>query len=381
VAVAALARFNINTARRFVYPFAPALSRGLGVPLTAITSLIAINQATGLLSPLFGPLGDRWGYRVMLLAALGMLAAGMLAAGLLPGYGLVLVALFLAGLAKSVFDPAIQAYVGERVPYRRRGLVIGVLELGWSGSSLVGIPLIGLLIARLGWQTPFLALGGLAVLTLLALALLFPADQRRLPGPARPAGGLAGWKQIRRSRPALAALGFGFLAAMANDNLFVVYGAWLESAFALSLVALGAATTAIGLAELLGEMLTASVADRLGLKRALLAGLALSTLAYALLPLFGRSLPLALLGLFLAFLTFEFAAVTGISLMTELLPGARATMMSSLLAVMSIGRMAGALVGGPVWLAGGFTAVALVSAILTGLALLCLWAGWLRRHA
>jgi DHA1 family inner membrane transport protein len=66
--VALVARLVLNTSRRMPYTFAPTLSRGLEVPLTAITSLIAINQATGLLGPVFGPLADRWGYRFMPLA-------------------------------------------------------------------------------------------------------------------------------------------------------------------------------------------------------------------------------------------------------------------------------------------------------------------------
>jgi hypothetical protein len=45
---AALARLFLNTARRFAYPFAPALARGLDVPLTHVTSLVALNQGTGL---------------------------------------------------------------------------------------------------------------------------------------------------------------------------------------------------------------------------------------------------------------------------------------------------------------------------------------------
>ncbi len=157
-------RLLLNTTRRFAYPFAPALSRGLGVPLTAVTSLIAANQITGILALLFGPLGDRWGYRIMLLAGLGLLAVGMLAGSFLPYYGMILVALFLAGLGKSIFDPAIQAYVGERVPYERRGMIIGIMEMAWAGSSLVGIPLVGLLIDRLGWRAPFFVLGGLGLL-------------------------------------------------------------------------------------------------------------------------------------------------------------------------------------------------------------------------
>lgn len=37
-------------------------------------------------------------------------------------YDVVLAALLLAGLGKSIFDPAIQAYVGQRVPFQRHGV-------------------------------------------------------------------------------------------------------------------------------------------------------------------------------------------------------------------------------------------------------------------
>ena len=40
VSVAVMCRILFNTVRRFAYTFAAVLSRGLGVPLTAITSLI-----------------------------------------------------------------------------------------------------------------------------------------------------------------------------------------------------------------------------------------------------------------------------------------------------------------------------------------------------
>ena len=162
--LATACRLVLNTARRFAYPFAPVLSRGLGVPLTAITSLIAVNQATAIIGMFFGPIADLLGYRLMMLAGLGMLAVGMFAGGFLPFYGVILVSFFLAGLGKSVFDPAIQAYVSERVPYNRRGLAIGFLEFSWAGSTIVGIPLLGLLIDRLGWRSPFFTLGGLGLL-------------------------------------------------------------------------------------------------------------------------------------------------------------------------------------------------------------------------
>lgn len=372
--VAVLGRLLLNTARRFPYPFAPALQRGLGVPLPAVTSLIAVSQATSFLSPLFGPLGDRWGQRSLMLGGLGLLAVGMLGAGAFATYGAVLVGIFLAGLGKSVFDPAVQAYVGEQVPYRRRGLAIGLVELAWSGAALLGIPAVGLLIASLGWRAPFLVLGGLAVVAAGGLARVLPrkAGSGRPPPPGRL---WADWGALLRQPAAASALGFGFFLSAANDNLFVVYGAWLEGSFGLGVAALGAATVAIGAAEVGGELLTALASDRVGLRRAVLGGTALSALGYALLPLAGGSFPAALAGLFLVFLVYEFAIVTSFSLMTEVLPGARATMLSAYVAALGAGRVVGALAGGPLWLAGGLPVTGLVSSGLTAAAWVCLARG------
>jgi predicted MFS family arabinose efflux permease len=376
--MATVCRFLFNTARRFPYPFAPALSRGLGMPLIAITSLIAVNQATGILSPIFGLVSDRWGYRLMMLISLGVLTAGLLAGGIFPFYVIMMLALFLAGLAKNIFDPALQAYLGKNVPYHRRGLVIGITEFGWAGSSLVGIPLVGLLIARVGWQSPFLILGGLSLLAAVAIAILIPAEGRQPMTAGAALNFREAWRLVRSSQAALGLLAYSFLIGLGNDNFFVVYGVWLEEVFALSVVALGLATSVIGAAELVGEGLTAAMADRLGLKRAVFAGLTLSTLSYLLLPLLGQTLPLALSGLFIVFALFEFAVVTTNSLATEVLPGARATMMSAMLAAIGVGRVIGALVGGPVWLAGGLMANCSISAATTGLGLIALL--WGLRH-
>jgi predicted MFS family arabinose efflux permease len=369
----------LNTARRFAYPFAPALSRGLGVPLTAITSLIAVNQATAVLGLFFGPIADRLGYRLMMLSGMALLVAGMFAAGLFPFYGVVLMALFLAGMGKSIFDPALQAYVSERVPFHRRGLAIGFLEFAWAGSTLLGIPLIALLIDRFGWRTPFFAMGGVGILGILVLRIIIEKGRRRpAPGQATPLFKGA-WRQLLRKRAALGALSYAFWISVANDNLFVVYGAWLEKQFGLSIVALGLGTGVIGIAELAGESLTAALADRLGLKQSVIGGMTACLICYGILPFLGQTLAMALTGLFIIFLTFEFTIVTSLSLFTELVPASRATMMASYFASAGIGRVVGALIGGPIWLVGGIYATALVSAAISGLALASLiWGlrGW-----
>ena len=379
--IATLCRVILNTSRRFAYPFAPVLSRGLGVELTAITSLIAANQATALFGIFFGPVADRLGYRLMMLAALAMLTLGMFAGGFFPFYGVILVALFLAGTGKTIFDPAVQAYASERVPFKKRGFVIGLIEYSWSASTLVGIPLVALLIDRFGWRSPFFVLGGLSLVGMVMLAVVIPRDNKKNTSHQASMNLWCVWRQLLKKRTALGAMGFAFFISAANDNLFVVYGAWLEKSFDLSIIAIGMSTGLIGLSELSGETLTAVFADRLGLKRTVLTALTLCLISYGILPFLGLTLPLALTGLFFIFLTFEFAIVTSMSLFTELLPEYRATMMSGFFAAAGMGRIAGALMGGHVWLAGGITATGLVSAAVSGLGLVSLaWGlrGWRR---
>jgi predicted MFS family arabinose efflux permease len=83
--------------------------------------------------------------------------------------------------------------------------------------------------------------------------------------------------------------------------------------------------------------------------------------------------------LFVHFCIFEMTIVTVLSLATELLPQARATMIAAYYAAAGLGRVGGALVGGPVWLAFGIVGTGAMSAAVTALALASLvWGlrGW-----
>jgi DHA1 family inner membrane transport protein len=113
----------------------------------------------------------------MLLAGAGPIRDWHAHWGFLPFYGPIMVALFLAGLGISVYNPAIQAYIGERVPSHRRGMAVGLIETCWAGSSLVGIPLVGLLIDRFVSRAPFFVLGALGLVSMVGLGLLIPGNR------------------------------------------------------------------------------------------------------------------------------------------------------------------------------------------------------------
>ena len=374
-------RLLLNTGRRFVYPFAPALSRELSVPLSAITSIIATCQVATLLGLFSGPLADRYGFRVMMRAGLAMLTLGMLLCGLATEYWLVFLGLLVASFGKVVFDPSIQAFIGHNVPYERRGRVIGIVETAWAGSTLIGIPALGLIIGNIGLTGSFYLMAAFGLICWLIINRVIPADT---PPAVSGKSGLhifSALPRLFRIRPAAGMLSFGFWISIANDSLFVVYGAWLEQDFQVSITTLGFSTVAIGAAELLGESMTAFFADRLGLKKAIIIGLCLAMTAYLILPFTTSSLWLAMAGMFFVFLAFEFTIVTSFSLSTELMAESRATMMSGFYATAGVGRMIGVLVGGWLWHLGGIQAVVWSSMGLTGVGLLSLlwglhgWAG------
>jgi predicted MFS family arabinose efflux permease len=109
--------------------------------------------------------------------------------------------------------------------------------------------------------------------------------------------------------------------------------------------------------------------DRLGKPRALAWGLSLNMAAALFLPFIGRTQIGALVGLFFFYITFEYVMVSHIPLMTELVPKARATMLTLNLTGHTIGRALGALLGTFIYTRLGFVFVALLSLLFNILAL------------
>jgi len=363
-------RTVISTGFRMVYPFLPVLARGAGVEPQAIVLAVTARSGLGLASPVLGALGDLRGRTLAILAGVGIFSGGMVLVGIWPVYIALLVAILATGLSKIVMEPAQYAYVGERVEYERRGTPMALTETSWSIAFLVGVPLVGLMIAAWGWQSPFPILAGLALLGGVWLWRSLPADR---PSKSLQPSLIAGFKTILVRRSALAVLGVSLLMAAGNEVVSIVYGLWFESSFALSVAALGAASAVIGLAELSGEGLVAGLADRIGKKRSVAIGLLLTAMASLALPVLGTTLPGALLGLFFLYLFFEFTIVSSLPLMIEQTPSALSTLMATNIAAFSLGRMFGALSGGPLF-AIGLGANGVAGAILNLLALLLLLA-------
>lgn len=364
-------RTNLNVPVRLTYFFLPAIARGLGVSLAAASTLVSARSLTGIAAPVFGSQSDRWGRRKVMSLGLCLLVVGAALTAGLPWYGFALLAFGLIGLAKSAYDPAMQAYVGQRVPYERRGRALGLAELAWSGALLL-MPLCGWLIARVGWRAPF---GLVAVLGVVSLCLT-----RRILAPGSQVAGERWGRAARRrddfsalvrntrylwhDRQARLALTINALLTFAQDNLFIVYGAWMEDRFGLTVTALGMITLVVGLAEFNAELGVALLSDRLGKRRAVFLSLIITGCGYLLLPQMTAGLAAALAGTAFVILGFEYSIVGLIPIVSGLNATARGTLMSLNVAAISAGRMVAAPLAVALYQPGDLTRNGLVSALM-----------------
>lgn len=339
----AFTRLILNTAYRMVYPYLSFFQNGLGVGLPALSAVLALRSLIAFGGPFLASLAERYGRRVSMLLGMGVFTLGALVVVIWPVFTGFALSLILMALAYIIFLPAMQAFLGDRVAYRRRGRVMGITELAWSLSFMAGVPLVGLLLARSGaWQAPFLPLALFGGLALMILWRLLPADApspaegAARPLPAFPLG------RVLRAAPARTGFLVMLLLTAANETVNVVFGLWLEQRFGFQLAALGAAAVLIGLSELGGEGLSAWLVDRLGKGWSVRAGLLVNVLAAAGMVLLGGGAPGALAGLFLFYLSFEYAIVSLLPLMSETLPPLRATVMAGTMAMGALGRALGA---------------------------------------
>lgn len=364
----AFTRTVLYTGHRMVYPFLPVIARGLGVSLETAAVAVTVRSALGVFSPILGALGDVQGRKRAMLVGILSFIVGSLVVAVLPTYPGLLAGLILAGIGLMFFDPAIQAYVGDRVPYERRALGMAAVEFGWSGAFLIGVPIVGWIIERSQYNIPFYGLAGLGVVSGLLMAAVLPGDVAQ---KGKTISLLQGLREVVTHVPSIAALMVTLVMITGTRSIMIVYGAWFETSFGMSPERLGIVSSVVGVAGLVGLVLVGLISDPLGKRWSMILGLSINLLAAASLPFLGHRVWVTVSAMFLFFASFEFSVVTGFSLLSELRPRARATLMAFNAAALSGGDALGSYLGSQIY-SGSIRPNAVLSAILSGAAIFLL---------
>ena len=361
-------RLAINISRRFAYPFVAPIGAAFNVSADNIQNVIALTNISGLLSPFLGPISDQFGRKTVLVGALLAMALMSTLGALFANYSIFVIVMFGFGVGKIIYDPTFQAYIGDTVHFSRRARVMGIAELSWALSGFIAAPVAGFLLDVSTLQAIFVLLALLMALSALACLILVEADTRpdNSRKRARLVSPLAAMRLVSAHPPAVFALVFTFCLTASHEIFYINYGLWMEASFGLVLTALGAITIVISIAEVIGEFIVITLADRFGTKRTSMYGILLAAICFFIIPQLSFSLPLAMAGIFFMFIFIETAIVSAIPLFSEILPKSRAVMMSANVGAHSLGRVSGAAAGAFIYResAGNFLLIGIVAGIL-----------------
>ena len=207
-----------------------------------------------------------------------------------------------------------------------------------------------MLIAHFGWHSPFSLISGAGLLAIFLTTRLNDITStnqastrnadRSLSAPSEAPLGKVG---------PLLILGVSLLMVFANENMVIVYGAWLEEQFHLQVRELGFFSILVGMAELGGELTVVALVDRIGKRKAILGGLIFTGLSYLALPFCQDSIYVALAGLVCMFYLFEFTIVSIFPYVSEMVPAERGKWLAFNYTALVIGRLCGALSGPWLW--------------------------------
>ena len=348
---------NINT--RMIYPFLNSFASGLGVDLLAISAALILRSITGAFSLILTPLADRHGRKSGMLMGLAIFILG---AGLVifwPSFTFFTISVSLTFLGMFVYLSSTQAYIGDQVRPARRGTALGLIETGWGISYIIGMPVLGWIIDRYGWQAPFPFTAALGILGFILILVFIPATKPQATASISIFNSIQNVFKFPAARYGLL---MTLLLISSNEVINLVFGVYLEDSFGLKLAALGAASALIGISEISGELIGGVVTDKLGRQRSIAIGMGMMLFVSIMLPFLGRSEAGALVGLFFFYLSYEFTFISTLPFIIDMVPEARGTMLGANVACLSLGRMIGNLVS-PLVFQLGFWANSITSAL------------------
>jgi MFS transporter, DHA1 family, multidrug resistance protein len=175
---------------QFFSPFLPLYIRELGVTDPAKIALWSGLQAavtpamSGILSPVFGRLADRFGRKLMLIRSLVGFVVIVAAMGLVTSVQQLFLARVIMGFFAG-FTPMVMALATTSAPKDKVPAAIGMVQSAQLLSVAVGPAIGGYVASHFGIRYAFFATAGLCALALVGLIVLFQEVSPASPGASR----------------------------------------------------------------------------------------------------------------------------------------------------------------------------------------------------
>jgi predicted MFS family arabinose efflux permease len=177
-----LSAFAIGTTEFVIVGLIPTMALDLNVSLPSaglLVSLYALGVAIG--APVLTALTGNWPRKTVLLSVMALFVAGNLLAWQAPGYGSLVTARILTGLAHGVFFSIGSTIATGLVSKEKAASAIAIMFTGLTVALVTGVPLGTYIGQSFGWQSTFLTVAILGFIALIGSALLVPNNLAQAP--------------------------------------------------------------------------------------------------------------------------------------------------------------------------------------------------------
>lgn len=376
-----LSAFAIGTTEFVIVGLIPTISQSLGVSVPSaglLVSLYALGVAVG--APVLTALTSRIPRKQLLLGLMALFTIGNLVAWMAPGYGSLMAARVVTGLAHGVFFSIGSTIATGLVAREKAASAIALMFTGLTVALVTGVPLGTWIGQSFGWQSTFLAVSLLGIVSFVGSWVLVPST---MPNSAR-SSLLTQLAVLRQPRLllvyAITTLGYGgtFIAFTYLAPILQEISGFAPSSVSLVMLVYGVSVAA-------GNIWGGKLADRIGPIRALQIVFGLLALVLLLLT-FTASHKWLVLATVLAWGAVAFGNVPGLQVYVVQraerdAPEAIDVASGLNIAAFNIGIAIGAWVGGVIVTHLGLMGTPWIGALVVGGAFfLTTWAGWLDKR-
>ena len=235
------------------------ISSAFSVEVPTVGSLIGYGAAVLCVeAPVLAFVTNRVDRRVLLTAALALYVIGHLLSAFAPTFDVLLaIRLAMVGGA-AIFTPQAASAIALFIAPEHRAGSVAFIFLGWSVALAVGVPLVSLLGAHIGWSATYLLLAGASLVAMITVFATVPG------GLITPPLSVAAWQAVFANRKVqlLLVVTCIFLAGQFTEYPFIA--AQLKSAANASASTIASLFAVYGFAGVVGSTIAATAIDRFG---------------------------------------------------------------------------------------------------------------------
>lgn len=175
-----LSAFAIGTTEFVIVGLIPTMANDLNVTLPSaglLVSLYALGVAFG--APVLTALSGRWNRKTVLVSIMALFVMGNLLAWQAPNYTVLVIARILTGLAHGVFFSIGSTIATGLVSKEKAASAIAIMFTGLTVALVTGVPLGTYIGQNFGWQSSFLIVSILGLISLVGSVFLVPNNLKQ----------------------------------------------------------------------------------------------------------------------------------------------------------------------------------------------------------